>query len=187
MYYEMSKQNTFGYSEILMDFIINWNSSCKIKESAKWILCHCNILLEIDSATKKKCDLFQSTDKAYSSAIGCYVDSAPMTPADTNLYTIKRHRAIVTQNKNKLSLSQCSVLNLCDVLGKNGLWAVHKIARTKCIQFYELHFGFFFRVYFLFEIDFFFSFAFHPIWIFTNKSHKKEITTTKSLPKQLTF
>lgn len=105
---------------------------------------------------KKKCDLFQSTDKAYSSAIGCYVDSAPMTPADTNLYTIKRHRAIVTQNKNKLSLSQCILLNLCDVLGKNGLWAVHKIARTKCIQFYELHFGFFFRVYFLFEIDFFF-------------------------------
>lgn len=63
MYYEMSKQNTFGYSEILMDFIINWNSSCKIKESAKWILCHCNILLEIDSATKKNAICFKVQTK----------------------------------------------------------------------------------------------------------------------------
>lgn len=128
--------------------------------------------------------------------------SVPMTPADTDfVYVCARVSAFDQKTpancyKNKLSLSQCIVCSIRDRSRK--IWfrgLIYKMARTKCIRFYALHFGavcpgcwFFTRssffVFLLQNKHCFCSCSFRPIWI-RNELHRK-LNYKKCMPKKNT-
>lgn len=64
------------------------------------------------------------------------VVSIPMTPDDTDLYAIKRHRAVI-----KINFHYHNVCSIRGILGKNGLWRDLKKHVRNALNLAKLHFG----------------------------------------------